>query len=189
MASIVSGLDSHTPLRVGENLHAERDYSNELSEKVVQFFFQLVRSEDHSKLEAIQRDILLSIKGDLEKNYDTLDMMYKLIGQTRDIISGKGEQKLAFMQIWGFYDTGYEALTYSAIKHFVQRVNDEHPYGSWKDVKYFLQVSSRDYEYADRPRSYIGFRTVHDYLGGDLSANAMTNTNTKRRNNKRSSIK
>ena len=103
MASIVSGLDSHTPLRVGENLHAERDYSNELSEKVVQFFFQLVRSEDHSKLEAIQRDILLSIKGDLEKNYDTLDMMYKLIGQTRDIISGKGEQKLAFMQIWGFY--------------------------------------------------------------------------------------
>ena len=61
--------------------------------------------------------------------------------------------------------------------------------GSWKDVKYFLQVSSRDYEYADRPRSYIGFRTVHDYLGGDLSANAMTNTNTKRRNNKRSSIK
>ena len=139
MASIVSGLDSHTPLRVGENLHAERDYSNELSEKVVQFFFQLVRSEDHSKLEAIQRDILLSIKGDLEKNYDTLDMMYKLIGQTRDIISGKGEQKLAFMQIWGFYDTGYEALTYSAIKHFVQRVNDEHPYGSWKDVKYFCQ--------------------------------------------------
>ena len=61
--------------------------------------------------------------------------------------------------------------------------------GSWKDVKYFLQVSSRDYEYADQARSYIGFRTVHDYLGGDLTANAMTNTATKKRNNKRSSIK
>ena len=37
--------------------------------------------------------------------------------------------------------------------------------GSWKDVAYFLRVSSRDYEYADTARSYIGFRTVQDYLG------------------------
>ena len=37
--------------------------------------------------------------------------------------------------------------------------------GSWKDVAYFLEVGSRDYEYADTARSYIGFRTVQDYLG------------------------
>jgi sulfatase modifying factor 1 len=37
--------------------------------------------------------------------------------------------------------------------------------GSWKDVAYFLRVSSRDYEYSDTARSYIGFRTVQDYLG------------------------
>ncbi|TXK71654.1 gliding motility lipoprotein GldK [Mesonia sp. HuA40] len=43
--------------------------------------------------------------------------------------------------------------------------------GSWKDVAYFLQVSSRDYEYADSARSYIGFRTVQDYLGNDLDLN------------------
>ena len=37
--------------------------------------------------------------------------------------------------------------------------------GSWKDVAYYLEVSSRDWEYADTARSYIGFRTVQDYLG------------------------
>lgn len=37
--------------------------------------------------------------------------------------------------------------------------------GSWKDVAYFLQVSTRDYEYQDSARSYIGFRTVQDYMG------------------------
>jgi len=37
--------------------------------------------------------------------------------------------------------------------------------GSWKDVAYFLEVSTRDYEYADTARSYIGFRTAQDYLG------------------------
>ena len=41
--------------------------------------------------------------------------------------------------------------------------------GSWKDVAYFLQVSTRDYEYADSARSYIGFRTVQDYMGEEDS--------------------
>jgi len=43
--------------------------------------------------------------------------------------------------------------------------------GSWKDVAYFLQVSSRDYEYADSARSYIGFRTVQDYMGTEVTKN------------------
>ena len=43
--------------------------------------------------------------------------------------------------------------------------------GSWKDVAYFLQVSTRDYEYEDSARSYIGFRTVQDYMGTDITLN------------------
>ena len=41
--------------------------------------------------------------------------------------------------------------------------------GSWKDVAYFLQVSTRDFEYQDSARSYIGFRTVQDYMGEEDS--------------------
>ncbi len=37
--------------------------------------------------------------------------------------------------------------------------------GSWKDVGFFIQVSTRDFEYSDSARSYIGFRTVQDYMG------------------------
>ncbi len=44
--------------------------------------------------------------------------------------------------------------------------------GSWKDVAYFLQVSSRDYEYQDSARSYIGFRTVQDYMGTEITKNS-----------------
>ncbi|MEM9363337.1 MAG: gliding motility lipoprotein GldK [Bacteroidota bacterium] len=43
--------------------------------------------------------------------------------------------------------------------------------GSWKDVAYFLQVSTRDYEYQDSARSYIGFRTVQDFMGEEDSTN------------------
>ena len=32
--------------------------------------------------------------------------------------------------------------------------------GSWRDISYFLRVSTRDKENADSSRSYIGFRNV-----------------------------
>ena len=51
--------------------------------------------------------------------------------------------------------------------------------GSWKDVAYFLQVSSRDFEYGDCARSYIGFRTVHDYLGTTLTGKKTKTKKTK----------
>ncbi len=37
--------------------------------------------------------------------------------------------------------------------------------GSWKDVGFYLQNSSRSYEYQDTAKSYIGFRCVMTYLG------------------------
>ena len=43
--------------------------------------------------------------------------------------------------------------------------------GSWKDVAMMLQVSTRDFEYSDTARSYIGFRTVQDYMGTQVTGN------------------
>ncbi|GAA4324847.1 gliding motility lipoprotein GldK [Mucilaginibacter gynuensis] len=40
--------------------------------------------------------------------------------------------------------------------------------GSWKDVGYFLQNSTRTYEYQDTAKSYIGFRCVTHYVGRDI---------------------
>ena len=33
--------------------------------------------------------------------------------------------------------------------------------GSWRDVAYYLQNGTRDYEYADTAKAYIGFRCVY----------------------------
>ena len=74
-------------------------------------------------------------------------------------------------------NSSYDAASYDYMSSMNPTVNNyEDPRkvvrgGSWKDVAYFLQVSSRDYEYADSARSYIGFRTVQDYLGNDVPLN------------------
>ena len=77
--------------------------------------------------------------------------------------------------------SSYEESSYDYSSTFNPNVNDSLNKrkvvrgGSWKDVAYFLQVSSRDYEYADSARSYIGFRTVQNYMGTDVTANEATN--------------
>lgn len=37
--------------------------------------------------------------------------------------------------------------------------------GSWKDIGYYLQTSTRTYEYQDTAKSYIGFRNVMTHIG------------------------
>jgi formylglycine-generating enzyme required for sulfatase activity len=41
--------------------------------------------------------------------------------------------------------------------------------GSWRDVSYYLQVSTRDYEYADTAKSYIGFRNIFQQIAPALT--------------------
>jgi len=39
--------------------------------------------------------------------------------------------------------------------------------GSWKDIAYFIQTSTRTFEYQDTSKCYIGFRCAVDFLGRD----------------------
>lgn len=49
--------------------------------------------------------------------------------------------------------------------------------GSWKDVGYYMQVSSRTYEYQDTAKCYIGFRCVQTYLGRQKGDNLTAASN------------
>jgi gliding motility-associated lipoprotein GldK len=72
-------------------------------------------------------------------------------------------------------DSSYDAGAYEFVSSMNPNVSDKANQrkvirgGSWKDVAFFLQVSTRDFEYADSARSYIGFRTVQDYMGTDAT--------------------
>ncbi len=41
--------------------------------------------------------------------------------------------------------------------------------GSWRDVAFYLQVSTRDFEYADTSKSYIGFRCIYQEIAPALT--------------------
>jgi gliding motility-associated lipoprotein GldK len=75
-------------------------------------------------------------------------------------------------------DSAYDANSYDFVSTMNPAVIDNSNKrkvvrgGSWKDVAYFLQVSTRAFEYADSARSYIGFRTVQDYMGTQTTGNS-----------------
>ena len=41
--------------------------------------------------------------------------------------------------------------------------------GSWKDIGYYIQTGTRNYEFQDTSKCYIGFRCVMDFMGRDKS--------------------
>ncbi len=75
-------------------------------------------------------------------------------------------------------DTSYDPAAYEFVSTLSPNLGDLKNKrkvirgGSWKDVAYYLQVSTRDNEYADSARSYIGFRTVQDHMGTQATRNA-----------------
>ena len=64
MSSLIAALDSHTPQQIGEKGHIEYTWSNDTREKILQFSFQLVRTDKNglNKLSNVLRDLLTSLK-------------------------------------------------------------------------------------------------------------------------------
>ena len=154
--SFLAAMDSHTPKQLGENGHAEYTWSHDLQEKIVQFYFQLVRAtsvDDSMKLSHMLDDFIVKLKYSKEdcsikhvpEKMNLLRSLYKLIGHTRDITNGKGEKTLSYMQIYTWY-SHYPNLSKYVFRSMVHYINDDytidrskHQYGSWADVKYFCK--------------------------------------------------
>ena len=135
--------------QLGEKGHKEHAWekTTNIHELLLQLNFQLVREEDENNvifLENIQRKILDELMTKLEQGsigfleYEELiTLNYKLVAYTRDIISGKGEYTLSYMLINVWHEFFPELAKFMLRSFLLHPDNDTHPFGSWKDVKYF----------------------------------------------------
>jgi hypothetical protein len=174
MAALINSLDNYTPFQVGENGHDEYGWSNSIQEKILQLSFQVIRTDDAgvSSLSIILYDLLSSLKEKVEteekelaKGY--LSILYRMIGQTRDIVSGKGECILSYMMIYT-WNKFYPSLAQFALKCFVTHENKAvHQYGSWKDLKYFCKYCKSKGDLNDSPLIQYAVTLINEQLRKD----------------------
>lgn len=149
MAALFNALDNYTPSHVGENGHSEFTWSNSTRESILQLSFQLTRCHDKNQIDnlALVADKILSQlstdyrtkKIEKEEYIGYMSIMFKLVGQTRDLIDGKGEYALSYMLLAVWYKH-HPGLACFAFECFVFSPDQSvHPYGSWKDVKHMVK--------------------------------------------------
>lgn len=188
MSALINALDRHTPKQIGENGHMEYGYSNDIREKILQFSFQATRTNEYmlGQLSRVLFDILNFLKSHYELLKNTgsdttvvveyLILLYKMIGQTRDIVDGKGECSLSYMMIYTWHKF-YPELAFHALKCLVD-FGDEgktHQYGSWKDIKYFCDYCRKEGCLIDDPLIQHAITIINSQIKTDY-ANLISNS-------------
>ena len=181
-------------MQQGENGHAEHAWStvatqegaeDDLQEPIVQLFFQLVRTKNEAQLTKLdgQLEQLLKQLSDtaslahrpMSTSLSYLAILYRMLLQTRDVVSGKGEYALAYRMILVWYRY-FPVMAVRALELFVldmEPANDatttKQPFGSWKDLKRFADVCKRttSNEYHELIQTCI--RLTNDQLREDLA--------------------
>ena len=172
-------INSNTSKKNGKNGHEEYTWSENTKERILQFSYQLTRTDDEKMynlaiiLDKILEDLTneLSVGKLLVTEYvEQMGVLYKLIGYTRDLIDGKGEYMLAYMQIMVWYSHFPELAKY-ALKCFVY-LDDKntHPYGSWKDIKYFCNYIRKEMKSNEHPLIKYAFEITNAQLLKDMTA-------------------
>ena len=180
MEGLVQVVDEKQNMHYGENAHMEYSWSEEIEARIVQLSFQLVRNAPDKVIEEFR-----SLMHQLHQSNSTkyLLILYKLTAETRDIISGKGEYRLFYemLIIWyRFYPLAAKNLLKFNVCLYGYDGQPIHPYGSWKDIKYFIRAvqntsmitEDRKRELIDKANSYILEQIGKDeaaYESGNIS--------------------
>lgn len=159
MSELIGALDEHNNKQLGENLHYEYKWNNNIQEKLVQLYFQLVRTPDKKSQNDIADNFIttfISCKSNEQKI-----ILLKILLNTRDIIKGKGEKILSFIMLHKLSFIEPE-ITKHLIKSFVNLEND-HPIGSWADIKHMWE----QFDWTDEFEYYF-IQLVNEQLKKDI---------------------
>ncbi len=165
MSAIISSLDKSAALNFGENGHVQHawDYKTLSQEKVSQFYFQLVRSKDHSDLKEMLNSFLRKTVDKSKESLFWRTTLYKLFMNTRDVY-GKGEYSLSLMMILCWYNTSHTTLKVDSMykepwKKMIEQLvyletnkgEKVHPLGCWKDLKYLCNYVKEETQDKNHP--------------------------------------
>ena len=149
-----------------------------LTEEIIYYYFHLIRQNTEHTESALVK-ILNFINTDIHEYSNELSMIVKIIANTRDIVYGKGERDLSYMQIYVLYNY-YPTIAKKLLVHFFYFPYGRKPYGSWCDVKYLCQYIKNKTSNQNHPLINFCVKIMNDQISYDLST--LTNHNASENN-------
>ena len=165
MSAFSHALDTLSSRTVGQNGHAQVEWKDgDFQENMLQLYFQLVRitTSNASTSGAYRKDcyerirrkysnlIDMAVRQNSVQSTESINLCLSLMFQTRDIQGGKGEYMLFYhlLSCWELYWSHVNDQLSSALSLLFETeyasqkydVTFSHPYGSYKDAKYLLNV-------------------------------------------------
>ena len=163
MSSLVASLDN---IQLGENNHCEIKYSSAFHELLTQFYFQLVRTNNHKDLKQ-KFDTLLKTQ-----DHNLLLLLAKLTLHVRDMEKGKGERLLTYMMLLSWYEKN-ESYAYFIFETLMVNKDLIQPYASWKDVKYLAKYIYETTNNTEHPFIKWLVELTNFHLKQDLESKAV----------------
>ena len=207
MSLLISAMDyqsTTTTMQLGQNGHVERAWStDDVQEQIMQLYFQLVRtkSEKNNQGKALESQLNQLLKTlsetptsplpESEPTPDYLGILYRMLLQTRDTVSGKGEYAFAYRMVMCWYRYFPEKAV-RAVEMFVSLRDTPgnlsestlgsdsslvleptitpktKPLGSWKDMKYMADVCKQTTGNAKHELIQTCIRLINAQLNVDL---------------------
>jgi len=169
--NLIKALDKNQ-IQFGEKGHVEYKRSEGISkpvlqERIVELYFQLVRTKDMRELEMEVECILESLFAEKTQNISLIISFYKMIANVRDVAGkGKGEMDLSYMMLYKLYNYS-EQLAFYLFEKFVY-IPNQHQYGSWKDVKYFCNYIKKSSNNISHPFIMYIVKLTNHYLNEEI---------------------
>ena len=177
MSKMQIGENGHAENKwLSDRRETDQIIGSDIEEEIVQLSFQLVRTESPERMKdkteatltscchipkndvGVQRnmeelgnrfrDLLKKLEQTIPLEVNYIDLLYRLMCQTRDIIDGKGEYGLSYRLLWAWYcvfpDMAVHVMEKWVLPLKTGEVTNEgkeanpHPLGSWKDLKHFV---------------------------------------------------
>ena len=137
MSELVAHMDG---LSIGQNGHLQYAWTDEgWQEGIVKLSFQLVRGADIKTVTTKYRELIqrASRLPDVERAA-ALSLAFKMMLQTRDVVSGKGEWHLFYNMFGVWLDLEIEGLDLTQSYPYLFTSDFGHACGSWKDARQLL---------------------------------------------------
>ena len=137
MSELVAQLDG---LSLGQNGHLQYAWTNERwQEGLVKLSFQLVRGADVATITSKYKQLIQQANGLPEvERAAALSLAFKLMLQTRDVVSGKGEWHLFYRLFGVWLDLEIEGVDLTQSFPYLFTSDFGHACGSWKDVRQLM---------------------------------------------------